>query len=86
MQYLGYVVIAIAVYAGVAPWHPGSVIALALVSSLLFMSARQKALKEEGQRTGSNLLLDGAYLFAGQCLIIFTAYLTGWLFANMFGG
>ena len=50
---------------------------LALVSTALFASARRKTLKETPQAPDQNMLLDGAYFFLIQLLIMFAIYLLG---------
>ena len=84
MQYLGYLLIAIAFYAGYHPWHPGVVIGLALASTLLFSSARRQALKSEPHQANPNMFLDGAFLFGQQVLLMFFMYAFGWMLANLF--
>ena len=86
LQYLGYVGIAIAVYAGIAPWHPGVVLILALFTTFLFSGARAKSRKREVHREKPNMMMEGAFLYAGQVLIMFIAYLIGWFYVNQFGG
>jgi Ser/Thr protein kinase RdoA (MazF antagonist) len=89
MKYLGYVLILGALAAGYAELHPVTVVGFALLSTLIYASsrriyasARRKALKEQPQAGDRNMLLDGGYLFAGQALIMFTAFILGWFFAN----
>lgn len=82
MKYLGYALILGALAAGYAELHPVMVVGFALLSTLTYASARRKALKEQPQAGDQNMLLDGGYLFAGQTLIMFTAFILGWFFAN----
>ena len=82
MKYLGYALILVAIAGGYMGFHPALVVGLALISTLIYASARRKALKNQPQASDQNMLLDGAYLFAGQTLIMFAAFILGWFFAN----
>lgn len=82
MKYLGYALILVALAGGYAGFHPVLIVALALISTLIYASARRKALKSQPQAPDQNMLLDGAYLLAGQTMIMFAAYILGWFFAN----
>ena len=82
MKYIGYILLllsGVAGYMGVRVWF---VMLLALLSSFLFASARRKNLKETPQAPDQNMLLDGAYLFLGQLLIMFTIYLLGFFIGS----
>ena len=77
MKYIGYILLllsGVAGFMGVRVWF---VVLLALVSAFVFTSARRKNLKETPQAPDQNMLLDGAYLFVGQLLIMFAIYLLG---------
>lgn len=77
MKYIGYVLLllsGVAGYLGVRVWF---VVLLALLSAFVFLSARRKNLKETPQAPDQNMLMDGAYLFVGQLLIMFAIYLLG---------
>ena len=77
MKYIGYILLllgGVAGYMGVRVWF---VFILALLSTLVFASARRKNLKETPQAPDQNMLMDGAYLFLGQVLILFAIYLLG---------
>ena len=77
MKYIGYVLLllsGVAGYLGVRVWF---VVLLALLSAFVFASARRKNLKETPQAPDQNMLLDGAFLFVGQMLIMFAIYLLG---------
>ena len=77
MKYIGYILLllsGVAGFMGVRIWF---VILLALISAFVFASARRKNLKETPQAPDQNMLLDGAYLFVGQLLIMFAIYLLG---------
>lgn len=82
MKYLGYALILVALAAGYVGFHPVAVIILALVSTLIYASARRKVLKTQTHAPDQNMLMDGAFLLAGQTMIMFTAYILGWFFAN----
>lgn len=82
MKYLGYALILVATAGGYIGVHPALIIVLALISSFIYASARRKALKSQPQAPDQNMLLDGAYLLAGQAMIMFAAYILGWFFAN----
>lgn len=82
MKYLGYAVIFVALAGGYIGFHPALIVGLALISTLIYASARRKALKNQPQAPDQNMLLDGGYLFVGQTLIMFAAYILGWFFAN----
>ena len=77
MKYIGYLLLllsSIAGYTGVRVWF---VMLLALVSTALFASARRQNLKDTPQAPDQNMLIDGAYLFLVQLLIMFAIYLLG---------
>ena len=77
MKYIGYILLllgGVAGYMGVRVWF---VVLLALLSTILFSSARRQNLKETPQAPDQNMLLDGAYLFLVQLLIMFAIYLLG---------
>ena len=86
MKYIGYALLflsGLAGYLGVRVWF---VVLLALLSAFVFMSARRKNLKETPQAPDQNMLMDGAYLFLGQLLIMFAIYLLGVFIASPGGG
>lgn len=77
MKYVGYVLLllsGVAGFLGVRVWF---VVLLALLSAFVFSTARRKILKETPQAPDQNMLMDGAYLFLGQLLIMFAIYLLG---------
>lgn len=77
MKYVGYILLLLsgaAGYMGVRVWF---VVLLALLSTFVFAGARRKNLKETPQAPDQNMLLDGAYLFLLQLLIMFAIYLLG---------
>lgn len=82
MKYIGYILLllsGVAGYLGVRIWF---VFILALLSAFVFTSARRKNLKETPQAPDQNMLMDGAYLFLGQLLIMFAIYLLGYFIAS----
>ena len=85
IQLLGYLVIAAAFYAGFAPLHPLVIPALALVSTFIFAAARRQAAKADERALTPSALSDGAYLFAGQVMIIFFVYIFGYFMASAGG-
>lgn len=77
MKYIGYILLllsGVAGYLGVRVWF---VFLLALFSTALFAGARRQNLKDTPQAPDQNMLVDGAYLFLGQLLIMFGIYLLG---------
>ena len=82
MKYLGYAIILVAATAGYIGFHPALIVGLALISTFIYASARRRALKNQPQAPDQNMMLDGAYLLAGQSMIMFAAYILGWFFAN----
>lgn len=82
MRYFGYALILVALMGGYANIHPSLIVILALLSTLIYASARRQALKRQAQASDQNMIVDGAYLLAGQTMIMFAAYILGWFFAN----
>lgn len=77
MKYIGYILCllaGVAGYLGVRVWF---VVLLALLSAFVFANARRKNLRDTPQAPDQNMLMDGAYLFIGQLLIMFAIYLLG---------
>lgn len=86
MKYIGYILLilsGVAGYFGIRIWF---VVLLALLSAFVFMSARRQNLKETPQAPDQNMMMDGAYLFLGQLLIMFAVYLLGYFIASPGGG
>jgi len=82
MKYIGYILLllsGVAGYMGVRVW---CVVLLALLSVFVFADARRKNLKETPQTPDQNMLIDGAYLFILQLLIMFAVYLLGVFIAS----
>jgi uncharacterized membrane protein AbrB (regulator of aidB expression) len=82
MKYIGYLLLllsGVAGYMGVRVWF---VFLLALAATALFASARRKNLKNTPQAPDQNMLLDGAYFFLLQLLIMFAIYLLGVFIAS----
>ena len=77
MKYIGYILLllsGVAGYTGVRVWF---VLLLALFSTAFFAGARRQNLKDTPQAPDQNMLVDGAYLFLVQLLIMFAIYLLG---------
>lgn len=85
MKYLGYILLLLSGVVGYLNKPVWPVIILALSSTIIFASARRKNLKETPQAPDQNMLMDGAYLFFGQFLIMFAIYLLG-IFIGSPGG
>jgi len=83
MKYLGYALVLGAFAAGYVGFHPFIVIVTAVLSTIIYASARRKVLKNQSQAPDQNMLFEGAFLLGGQVLIMFTAYILGWFFANL---
>jgi len=83
MKYLGYIVVLAAFIAGYLSLHPAIILVAAGLSTLIYASARRKALKAQPQAPDQNMLFDGAFLLAGQLLIMFMVFILGWFFANL---
>lgn len=83
MKYLGYVIVLASAAAGYMGLHPATILIAASLSTLIFASARRKALKRQSQAPDQNMVFDSAFLLGGQFLIMFTVYILGWFFANL---
>ena len=83
MKYLGYALVLAAFIAGYVGYHPIGIVVLAGLSTIIFASARRKALKSQPLAPDQNLIFAGAFLLAGQLLIMFTVFILGWFFANL---
>lgn len=83
MKYLGYVIVLAAFVAGYMGLHPAVILIAASLSTIIYASARRIALKKQSQAPDQNMVFDGAFLLAGQVLIVFTVYILGWFFANL---
>lgn len=79
MKYLGYIPLIFAFVVGYQSWHPGLIIGCAVVSAFIYMSYRRDQVKHKNYTGGTNMIVDGAYLITIQALIMFAAYLLGWL-------
>ena len=84
-KYIGYALIALAVWMGYVGFNPRYLIFVALASTFVFAGARRKALKQTPMAPDQNMILDGLFLFALQGLLMFTAYILGY-FASTTGG
>jgi len=83
MKYLGYALVLGAFIVGFKGFHPIGVVILAVLSTIIFASARRTALKNQPLAPDQNMIFDGAFLLAGQLLIMFTVFILGWFFANL---
>lgn len=83
MKYFGYILIIAAFAAGYVGFHPIAILIAAILSTIIYASARRKALKSQPQAPDQNMLFDGAFLLGGQILIMFMVYILGWFFANL---
>jgi len=77
MKYLGYILILLSIAAGFMKWPWILIFAFALVSTFVFANDRREALRNTPQAPDQNMLLDGAFLFFGQTLIMLVGYLLG---------
>lgn len=75
MKYLGYLIIIGAVALGYFKLPVFTVLILALLGTFIFARSRRSITR--GDLLKPNPLAEGAYLFFGQALILFTAYLLG---------
>ena len=85
IQYLGYLVIIIAFYAGYKAFYGIAIIPLALISTLIFATARRQSTKGQHHTRENNALADGAFLFTLQLLIIFTVFAMGYFMGSPAG-
>jgi hypothetical protein len=83
VKYLGYLLILAAFVAGYVGFHPIGILILAALSTLIYASARRKALKSQPLAPDQNMIFEGAFLIAGQILIMFMVYILGWFFGNL---
>lgn len=84
MKYLGYIPLIAAFLIGWNTLHPALVILCAAASTAIYMSARRAQVKHKNYTGDTNMMVDGAYLITIQALIMFAAYLLGWLFVRQF--
>ncbi len=87
MRLLPYVIIAIAAILGgygmgLRPATP-ILFVLALASAVSVFMPRRQALREQPQAPDQNMVLDGAFLFFSQLLIVFVAYALGVLIGRL---
>lgn len=87
MRILPYVIIAIAAALGAAGMAIRQAVpilmVLALASAFSVFAPRRRALREQPQAPDQNILLDGAWLFVSQLLIVFVAFSIGLLLARL---
>ena len=84
MHFLGYGLIILAVIGGYFRLPVLSVAGLAILSTFVFAYSRGKI--SRGELLKPNPFVDGIYLFAVQCLILFAAYLIGHFASSEAGG
>lgn len=84
-RYVGYACIVLALIAGFKLATAALIPLLALVSTLFMVRSRIDINKTEMRHAPPNRLIEGAFLFATQLMIIFIAYLLGY-FAGSEGG
>lgn len=77
MKIFGYVLVILSIAAGFMKWPWILIFAFALVSTFIFAKDRREALRKTPQAPDQNMILDGAFLFAGQSLIMLFGYLLG---------
>lgn len=80
MRNIAYLLILLSVVMGYMSVYPLMVVPVALATSLIFISARQKWLKENPPAVPVNKMVDGLYLFVLHLLINFTAFALGFFF------
>ncbi|WP_371397905.1 hypothetical protein [Fretibacter rubidus] len=84
-KFVGYACIIMAAIAGFKLASAVLIPLLALVSTLFMVRSRMDISKTERRHAPPNRLIEGAFLFATQLMIIFIAYLLGY-FAGSEGG
>lgn len=88
-KYIGYLGYLLAIVAGARNVTVLIVVFIALGMTLFFASSRRKVDVGRPSAGKVNPLLDGAYFFAAQVLIVFVAYLLGYFITSgggeMFG-
>jgi len=83
MKYLGYALVLVAFIAGYVGFYPIGIVILAALSTIIYASARRKALKSQPLAPDQNMIFEGMFLLGGQVLIMFAVYILGWFFANL---
>lgn len=76
-KFIGYIIILAAFIAGYLFWHPLLIPALAFAATLAFANSRRQMNQGSIHHSKPNPFLDGIFLFALQCLIIFFVYNLG---------
>ena len=81
MRLLPYLIILIAAALGVSGMGLRQaaliLMVLALASAFSVFAPRRRALREQPQAPDQNMVLDGAFLFVSQLLIVFVAFSIG---------
>lgn len=85
MRFIGYLGIALAVFAGFKMLNPVLILILALVVTLSYVKARRNIDNGAIRADRPNPFADGAYLFAVQLMVIFVAYCVGYFAASSAG-
>jgi len=80
MRYIAYLLFILSIILGYFAVYPMVVLPLALVTSLIFISARRTWLKSNPQATPVNPLIDGVYLLFLHLLMHFVAFGGGFFF------
>jgi len=70
MRYIAYLLFILSIILGYFAVYPMVVLPLALVTSLIFISARRTWLKSNPQATPVNPLIDGVYLLFLHLLML----------------
>ena len=87
MRFLPYLFIAVAAALGASGMGLRAAVpillVLALASAFSVFAPRRRALREQPQAPDQNMLLDGAWLFVSQSLIVFVAYALGLLVSRL---
>lgn len=83
MKYVGLVLAIIAFVGGFFGLTAWTVIACALASAFVHMRPRQKQAREQHVTGPLNSTIDGIYLIAIQTLIMFAAFISGFLIKYM---
>ncbi|MEP6342570.1 MAG: hypothetical protein ABJ275_04580 [Maricaulaceae bacterium] len=79
MRYIAYGLVLLSAVLGYFSVYPLWVVPVALVTSLIFISSRQKWLKDNPPAVPVNKMVDGLYLFFLHLLMNFTAFALGFL-------
>jgi len=78
MKYLGYALVLAAFVSGYIGFHPIVIVVFAALSTVIYASARRKALKSQPLAPDQNMIFEGMFLLGGQVLIMFAVFILGW--------